>query len=246
MKLSPFIPARQAAQALPPGEQELKFHIPRHQSESLRQWLDLTLRPHPQHARSTLVSVYFDTADNTSLHEKTFSYYSKTKYRLRWYEDDAGKPLPVPAFIEIKAKQGSTRHKYRRTLPLSARELRDTPLDAPWFETVFRNHCPQSGCLPSAPLRPVLELRYQRDRYEHSVFPEAFCLDSHIRCTRTNPALLAPAQNLELTHDVFEQKGRSRDLVPALRALPTFGAQRASISKYFLTVMQLLPEDFHA
>ncbi|MDB6075693.1 MAG: hypothetical protein JWO89_3333, partial [Verrucomicrobiaceae bacterium] len=50
----------------------------------------------------------------------------------------------------------------------------------------------------------------------------------------------------ELTHDVFEQKGSSPDLVPALRALPRFGAQRASISKYFLTVMQLLPEDFHA
>ncbi len=228
------------------GEQELKFHVPRHRSEALRQWLDLTLVPHPDHPFSTLCSVYFDTPESTSLEEKTFSYYSKTKYRLRWYEDAAGKPLPVPAFIEIKAKQGSARHKYRRALPVAAQELCDTPLDAPLFETLFRHHCPKTGWMPSAPLKPVLELRYRRDRYVHPVFSEAFCLDSHIRCSRTHPAVLPPARGLELPHDVFEQKGRSPDLVPALRALPRFGAQRASISKYFLTVMQLLPADFHA
>ncbi|MDB6120487.1 MAG: hypothetical protein JWO08_4268 [Verrucomicrobiaceae bacterium] len=246
MSASLFAPPPQAAQALPAGEQELKFHVPRHRSETLRRWLEITLRPHPKFAVSTLCSLYFDTEENASLHEKTFSYYSKTKYRLRWYEDGRGNPLPVPAFIEIKAKQGAVRHKYRSPLPVSARELCDTPLDAPLFESLFRSHCPREGWLPCAPLKPVLELRYQRNRYEHPLFPEAFCLDSHIRCTRTNLALLPPAQNVELTHDVFEQKGGSTDLVPVLRALPRFGAQRASISKYFLTVMQLLPDDFHA
>lgn len=229
-----------------PGEQELKFHVPRHQSESLRRWLNVTLRPHPSHPFSILCSVYFDTPDHASLEEKAFSYYAKTKYRLRWYEDADGAPLSAPAFIEIKAKQGATRHKYRRALPVPARVLRETPLEAPLFETLFRDHCPKEAWLAPVPLKPVLELRYRRDRYEHPVFSEAFCLDSHIRCTRTHPGVLPPARNMELLHDVFEQKGRCHDLVPVLRALPRFGAQRASISKYFLTVMQLLPTHFHA
>lgn len=233
-------------QTLPPGEQELKFHVPKDRTPALRTWLGQILNPHRDYPVCTICSIYFDTAESTSLQEKAHSYYSKTKYRLRWYEDAAGEPLPVPAFIEIKAKQGSIRHKYRGPLSVSAHQLRDTPLDSPVFETVFRNHCPKSGWLPCAPLKPVLELRYERDRYDHALFPQTFCLDSNIRCTRTHPGLLPPAQGVALNHDVFEQKGCGQDLVPALRGLPRFGAQRASVSKYFLCVLQLLPKDLLA
>jgi len=237
---------KQAPQALPPGEPEIKFYVPRQNTPALRSWLGMTLRQHPNHSVCTICSVYFDTAERTSLQEKAYSYYAKTKYRLRWYEDAQGTPLPVPAFIEIKAKQGSIRHKYRGQLPISPQQLREMPLDAPLFETLFRTHCPKPDWLPAAPLKPVLELRYQRDRFEHALFPETFCLDSHIRCTRTHPGVLPPALGIELAHDVFEQKGSTPDLAPVLRGLPRFGAQRASVSKYFLCITQLLPEELHA
>lgn len=230
-----------------PGEQELKFLVPKDRSPAVRSWLDMTFQPHPSYAVCTICSIYFDTAELTSMTEKAESYFSKTKYRIRWYEDAVGEPLPVPAFMEIKEKHGKARHKYRAALPIHPRELLTTPLDAPFFDGLFREHCPKSAgaALPSSPLKPVLELRYVRHRYVHPVYEDAFCLDSEIRCTRTHPGILPSASGLLLAHDVFEQKGIHEDPLPVLRPLPRFDAQRTSVSKYYLSILQLQPNCPH-
>ena len=237
-----------SSSALPPSEHELKFHVPKHKTEGLRQWLNLAFRPHPAHATSTVCSIYFDTPQGRSLDEKAHSDFAKTKYRVRWYADSHGNPLPVPAYIEIKEKRGGTRFKYRSVLPHTPIELMATPLEDCLFSGLFLRHF-SSGTSPFIPLlRPVLELHYTRDRYIHSCFAESFCLDSSIRCTRTRQGTFpsAPVGAFTLPFDVFEQKGTSPQPVAALQPLPRFDAQRSAISKYYETQRHLLPDHEHA
>ena len=215
-------------------------------SHPFREWLGMTLQPHCSHAASTICSIYFDTPEGVSFMEKAASDYRKTKYRVRWYADVAGKPLPIPAFVEIKEKHGAVRRKFRRELPMSGAELMRMPFADRALTGVFQRHLPAGADPPPGSLRPVLELRYLRHRYSHPIFPDTFCLDEDIRCVRTNPAAAPATQGQTLSHGVFEQKGPSREPVPLLQALPRFGARRASLSKYFLTMLQLLPHSRYA
>lgn len=226
----------------PSGEQELKFHIPRHSSPALRRWMEGVFRGDVRHAASTICSVYFDTPDRVSYREKEASHYRKAKYRLRWYADETGRPSAAPAFLEVKEKQGAVRRKCRTALPMPAAEVAAAPLTDAFFLDLFRRCRTAEMPLLEKDLRPVLELRYHRRRYAHPVFRETFCLDSDIRCVRTHPSCLPAADGRVLGHDVFEQKGGSPDPLPPLQALPRFGARRASLSKYFLVIRQLHPE----
>lgn len=228
--------------SLPKGEHELKFHLPRHRTAGLKQWLDIAFVPHPGHAVSMICSIYFDTPQSTSLHEKVQSDFAKTKYRIRWYANEDGEPLPLPAYAEIKEKHGAVRRKYRHLLPVPPSELAAAPLEGEFLPQVFRNHFGDRlpGQVPM--LRPALELRYVRRRYQHPCFEESFCLDSDICCIRTRPGFSAPARSQVLPFDVFEQKGHSPQPIPALQALPRFDVRRAAISKYYETLRLLADE----
>lgn len=227
---------------LPPaGEQEIKFLIPRHQSPAFRSWLQSQFVPHPTHGLCTVCSIYFDTPDQASFREKEASDYFKSKYRIRWYASPSGETLPVPAHLEVKLKEGVSRTKHRVALPVPAAHLAGWSLDDPRLADLYRQHLPADLQLPAGGLRPVVEIRYLRQRWQHAVFPETFCLDSDIRAVRTRSGVMPPAHGGVLPFDVFEQKGRSVHPLPALRALPRFGARRAAVSKYFLTVRNLQP-----
>lgn len=230
----------------PLGEQELKFHIPGISSEGLRGWLDAVFQPHKRHFASTICSIYFDTPGRKSFHEKEASDYRKTKYRVRWYADEAGKALDGPAYLEIKEKHGSARRKQRIALPVPAREIAQTPLTDSSLTRFFREGVDEVISAPGLDLRPVLELRYNRRRYTHSVFPETFCLDSKIRLARTHPAYLPAPDGRCLDHCIFEQKGAAEHPQPVLQPLPRFGARRAALSKYQLTILQLQPDAEYA
>jgi hypothetical protein len=227
---------------VPAGEQELKFLIPAHAAAGMRRWLGTVLQPHRTFEQSTICSIYFDTASRQSFREKEASDHRKTKYRLRWYADAQGVPLKGPAFMEIKEKQGAARRKHRIPLHIPAAQLADTPLTDPLFEGLFQRCAAHGAPKPDVTLRPMLELRYERRRYRHAIFPETFCLDSNIRCKRVHPASLPQAHGRPLDFCIFEQKGSSQHPQPILQALPRFGARRASFSKYFLAVLQLQPD----
>jgi hypothetical protein len=226
----------------PAGEQELKFHVPKPAAPAMTRWLESVFRPHREHAVSTICSIYFDSAHRVSFREKEASDYRKTKYRIRWYADEAGVPLKSPAYLEIKEKHGAVRRKYRSVLPMPAAELAATPLTDALWTGIFRRHATGKQPIPAMELRPVLELRYHRRRYTHPVFSETFCLDSDIRCLRTHPGCLPPAQGGALEHNVFEQKGQASHPLPVLQSLPRFGVRRDALSKYFLMILQLQPE----
>lgn len=223
------------------GEQEIKFHVPNQQSIAFKDWLDFAFEKHPTHAACTICSIYFDTPNGTSLSEKVESDYHKSKFRLRWYCDLDENPLPVPSFLEVKKKQGSARIKHRVKLPLSGADLMQMPIQSAELVDLFREYFPVAITTAPPLLRPVLELRYVRHRYTHLVYPDAFCFDTNIRSVRTHPRLLPLTQGQPLSHGVFEQKGSNVDPLPVLRALPRFDIKRQSISKYFLTILQLRP-----
>jgi hypothetical protein len=103
---------------------------------------------------------------------------------------------------------------------------------------IFHRFFPGVSSLPAAGLRPVLELRYRRQRYGHALFSESFCLDTEISCTRAREGGEGALMRV-LPYDVFEQKGMAVHPLPVLRPLPGFGARRSSISKYFLILQQL-------
>lgn len=227
---------------LPVGEQELKFHVPGQAVAGMRRWLDRAFRPHRNHPVTTICSIYFDSPDRMSFREKEASDYRKTKYRIRWYADASGVPADTPAYMEIKEKHGAARRKYRIPLPMPAAELAATSLTDSLFSRIFQRSTTPGVPLPVVEIRPVLELRYDRYRYSHPVFPETFCLDAEIRCVRTHPASLPQAHGRPLDHAVFEQKGQAVQPLPVLQALPRFGVRKAAISKFFLAVLQLKPD----
>ena len=212
----------------------------------LSRWLDAVFQRHHRHFASTICSIYFDTPSRHSFREKEASEHRKTKYRVRWYADAKGQPLDGPALLEIKEKHGSARVKRRVELPVTAREIAETPLTAPLFNHFFRQGHAEGMPSPELELRPVLELRYDRRRYTHAVFAETFCLDSQIRVQRTHPACLPRPTGRPLDHCIFEQKGAAQQPLPILQALPRFGARRSALSKYHLTFLQLQPDAEYA
>jgi hypothetical protein len=149
--------------------------------------------------------------------------------------------MSTPAFIEFKEKQGAARRKKRIALRVPPAQLAETPLTDALFLRLIQSSLGDMASKVEG-LRPLLELRYERRRFTHPVFAESFCLDSNIRCVRTRPGCLPQAHGQPLDHAVFEQKGEAQQPLPVLQALPRFGARRASLSKYFLAVRQLLPE----
>ena len=236
-----LFPAFSRRNSQPLGEQELKFHVPGHASSAVRRWLAAAFRPHGKHAVSTICSIYFDSRSGQSFREKEASDFRKTKYRIRWYADSSGRASEHPAYLEIKEKHGAARVKRRVPLSVPAARIAEMPLTDQWFTSIFGRATAEGRAAPEQDLRPVLELRYERHRYAHAAFTETFCLDSNIRCTRTHPACLPQAHGRPLDHGVFEQKGAAQQPLPVLQALPRFGARRASISKYFLAILQLQP-----
>ncbi len=236
--------------ALPPapafsigGEQELKFHVPFSQQARLASWLRLALVRHGEFPRSMICSVYFDTPSWRHLEEKRASDFAKTKYRIRWYARPDGRPLPGPAWLEIKNKRGNTRSKTRRPLPVSGEEAARLPLADPrwlqWAEAFSPAEAPRAA----GALQPLLEVRYQRERFTHPLHAAAtFCLDTEIQCPRAHPGGGFHYPCARLTEGVFEQKSASPEVLPPARALPRFDVRRASFSKYERLMLRLLDD----
>jgi len=211
-------------------EREVKFSVPSGRVAAVRHWLRTTCLADAQFPSALVWTIYFDTPGAQSLDEKRNSDYLKTKLRVRWYATD-GRAPSGPAFVELKFRIGSRRGKTRVTLPWSAEELAGRPLTDPVFREL-PDRLRQDGMLPGAGWRPMLQLRYQRERLVEPVSRARLSLDDAIAVEAVNPRHLSALSLGPLPVAVLEVKSQLETLPPRLHALTHLGARKCAFSKY--------------
>ena len=222
-----------AAGALMPGhddERELKFTIPGGRVDLARRWLDALCRRDAEFPAAYVWTIYYDTPGLTSLGEKINSDYLKLKVRLRWYSTLAHGPSG-PAFMEAKRRIGAGRDKARVRVPHAAESLAHWDLQDARLAELPRLLRDCGVVLPDR-LRPLVLIRYRRDRFVEPVSRLRVSLDAEIAAAAVNRSMLSTYDASAIDTGVLEVKGNSEDLPPTLRGLLALGAKRRSFSKF--------------
>lgn len=217
-------------------ERELKYVVPAGTALLARSLVATLCRADPRYPAAVVSTIYYDTPDLDLLSEKINSDYLKTKVRLRWYTPNRGAPN---AFLEIKSRVGTLRHKVRVQTPMSGMIAADLPLDDPALLRVLEVARPLGIPLP-APLHPAVLLRYERHRFVEPVSGSRVSVDVDIEALRGNPRIVGNAFSHRLPHGVIEIKGPGDDLPRVLAPLLRVGARRAAFSKYGAAGVALL------
>jgi hypothetical protein len=175
-------------------------------------------------------TVYYDTPEFTTLHQKVNSEYLKLKVRVRWYSDLARRPSG-PVFVEAKLRTGSTRAKVRVLAPYAAEllagwDLQDSRLQP--LPLLLR----EQGISMQPLWRPVLAIRYRRERFVEPVSRARVSLDSEITVPADNRRLMSQVDYSPLGLAVLEVKGSIEQLPGPLMPLLRLGARKRSFSKY--------------
>jgi hypothetical protein len=223
------------------GEYELKYVFPNAVALDLIRWLGLRCEPDPLYPRGTVSSVYYDTFQWALLNEKINSDYLKTKARVRWYSDVAGKRFSPSAWLEAKFKIGSRRDKRRIELAIDGRRLSREPLESQFWLDLITDITRLEVALPG-PLLPVFEIRYNRFRYVEPTTRTRICIDVNISARRPNSLLIQPVPPAVLDQGVFEFKGSRPVLPPFLHQMTVLGCRKGSFSKYLNCYMALAGE----
>ncbi|MCH7826256.1 MAG: polyphosphate polymerase domain-containing protein [Acidobacteria bacterium] len=222
-------PAALPRQHAPP-EHELKFVVAAIRAEPLLEWLRARCVPDPIYPDGLVTSIYFDNRSMVLLRAKINSDFIKRKVRVRWYADPATGIAQDPAFVEIKERVGARRFKIRVPLEVTAAEIAGNASISALrgLLTPLR----QAGHWVAADLQPFLRIAFRRRRFTDPTNGARISIDSSIRGTTANPALLATCRPALLTHAVIEVKGESRELSRWMVPLRHLGCRRESFSKY--------------
>jgi hypothetical protein len=208
---------------------ELKFAIDGRDATPVRRWLQSVCLPDPVFPTGIVWTIYYDTPTFQHLLEKVNSDYLKTKLRLRWYDDRVDRP--ARSFLEAKFRIGLRRHKVRAETPYAGSWLAGVPLHDLILRQLPQCLRPQGVPVGSA-LRPVLLVRYTRDRFVDPVAGVRISLDANISVPSVNREVLPTPHPLPLATAVVEVKGKVTDLPAVLRYLIDLGGRRVSFSKY--------------
>jgi len=213
------------------GEHKLVAEVPREEFGSA--WLSHVCDPDPRYARGTVSSIYYDTLCLASYEEKVNGDFLKSKVRLRWY-DTPERPESghADAFLELKVRAGSGRHKTRSSLRLSREWLRDVELDDEGLRSLLDRHRADLMATMRADVYPVVAVTYDRCRFVCPVSGARVSLDANIRVTKVNPALLVSVCAPRIGAVVIEIKDAQLDEVPWLGPLHRAGFASRSFSKY--------------
>ena len=141
---------------------------------------------------------------------KINSDFIKRKVRVRWYADPATGVAQDPAFIEIKEKVGARRFKIRVPLDVAAADLAGNTSMSTLRGLLAPLH--RAGHWIEADLQPLLRIAFRRRRFTDPTNGARISIDSTIRGTTVNPALLPVSRPALLAHAVVEVKGESREL----------------------------------
>ena len=181
---------------------------------------------------NVIKSLYFDTPRFDLLRQKEASEFLKRKVRIRWYVDPRTGDPGSDAWLEIKSKRGARGHKRRLRLPVGAGRFDHDPVAA-------LKHLDQEIDPASEPmgflrgLSPAFVVQYRRRRYIEMSEGFRVALDSEIRATSVNRALLRRRRVSRPAFAVLELKGAgARTLPDSLSMLRRWGVRKASLSKY--------------
>jgi hypothetical protein len=192
----------------------------------VRALLDHLCVADPAFPANIIKSLYFDTDRMELLRQKQASELLKRKVRIRWYVDPvSGAALPQ-AHLEIKTKNGARRDKQRLALPVPAAEFDRDPVAA------ARE---LDGALSSRlhGLQPACVIQYLRRRYIEMGQGFRMALDTDIRASSSNRALLRDMRESRPAVAVLEVKGAGvRELPPSLSSMHLWGVRKAAFSKY--------------
>jgi hypothetical protein len=212
------------------GERELKFTLPDARAHLVRGRLEALCVRDSEFPTALVWTIYYDTPGLASLGEKVNSEFLKRKIRLRWYSDLEGHATGA-VFLEAKFRVGTQRSKVRVLLSDRAETLANRDLQDPRLLELPRLlHA--HGILPAGWWRPLMQIRYRRDRFVEPVSGSRISLDAGVSLTAVNRAALSAADRSPLGTAVLEVKGSGDQLPVSLRSLLPLGLRKRSFSKF--------------
>ena len=194
--------------------------------------MDQLLAPDGEYPRNTIQSVYFDARTLRAYAEKADGDNVKQKIRLRWYRARTVSSGDTTAFLEVKGRLGSARHKVRREWRLNREWLETAPLTDPAWMDVMRRSLAEFDERPQDDLAPAVSIAYERHRYRCPYTNGRVAVDWAIRVPRFHPELFPHGMPLELHQTVCEFKDAGQVEIPWLRHLYDAGFRLRSYSKF--------------
>jgi len=212
-------------------QHELKFVFDACQVRSIGGWLASRCSPDRDFPAGIVSSIYYDTRDWCLLRQKAGSEFLKAKVRLRWYCDPRTREPIGTAFLEVKYKVGGRRVKLRFPTEYEANWLTSIGLDHPELRWI-PHRLAREGLACARYLRPSLEIRYRRLRFDEATTGSRVAVDYDIGSPRFNPQMLARRGPTLTNSAVLEVKGRFAELPDVLHQLTALGCRKESFSKY--------------
>ena len=213
-----------------PPEWELKLRLPLALAPTARGLLDAVCRRDPQYPANYVSSLYYDSPEFESLHEKLSSDLAKAKVRLRWYESvSRGVSLPG-VFLEVKYRKGAWRSKRRIQVPLDSGWLAEASVDDVRLRRLPSRFASELSAPGLSRLKPTVVVRYRRHRWLEPSSGSRISLDSGISAPRAECRLAPMAMPLRTA--VVEVKNRTGQIPATLAPLWSLGARLDSFSKY--------------
>jgi hypothetical protein len=222
---------------------EQKYLFPAGYEEVLRSWLEHACVPDPLYPSDTVSSIYFDTPELSHYHESRNGEFLRSKVRLRWYADPEDANLrtnpdgEVRCFLEVKAKQGALSGKTRREVWIPLQDFCD-PFSAGRILELAAAVC-ELGYHPPGLLLPLLMVRYRRLRYLDIAGDGAIALDTDIRCTGVNQAVIQGSAPVQLSVGVLEAKRMSRQIPKVLEPITGY-LRKSPFTKYGIALESLM------
>jgi hypothetical protein len=218
---------------------ERKYLFPAGHAEVIRTWLDHACAPDPRFPVSEVSSIYFDTPELFHFHESRNGEFLRTKVRLRWYTDltamasEAG----VRCYLEVKAKQGALSGKRRTEVTIPASVLVDDPFSSERIGDLAAEVF-GLGYRGAGMLLPILLIRYRRLRYLDLESHSNISMDTEIRCSMANDAVVQGSYPVWYDVGVLEIKGMNRDACDLLNPIGSY-LTGAPFSKYVVGLQTL-------
>jgi hypothetical protein len=193
-------------------------------------------RPDPEFPSDIVHSLYFDTVDLEQYERSAAGEFRKDKVRIRWYDCPPDEKGEVPAFIELKSRQGFASSKQRHRLLVPAPQLSPSALTRGIISRMtLLETLAGFAHFPEKPLRPVILITYRRYRFFEILSGERVSLDLNIRASVVDPHLgerPTPTGEIVLTGGVVEVKGPTLTLPLTLRRIKILDVDWSRFSKY--------------